>query len=823
MKTLLISILALVSFQLKAQTWVPVPDTNFQTYLTAHYPVGAFMTSGSDFFIDSDHPDIQAVTNLDVSLQNLSSIEGVQAFVNLTGLVCRENHLTNLPSLPPLLISLNCRNNLLTNLPNLSPNLEVLLCSYNELTVLPNLPSSLELLECTSNQLTLLPNLLPDALVTLQCELNQLTELPEIPPSLLYLGCGQNQLTQLPDFSNSNVSHISCYYNQLTSLSILPSSLIELNCFENDLTILPDLPNGLKILNCSYNELTILPDLPDSILNLNCDFNALTELPELPDSLSALFCMFNQLTQLPELPVELQMLNCVGNQISCFKSFSANLLQISIEQNTFTCLPNHWNTMSLEVLAFPLCDEDDLINNPHGCQEGSGVQGTMFQDVNSNCINSGGTLSYIPILVHDSIGNLLISANGLLNGSYHLSVGPGNYELSVDTANLTPVLQVSCPVGNSSNALIPYADTIVYGGDFGLNCIGFDLGVQSIITNGWVFPGQMHDLSVLAGDLTEQYNMHCASGISGQVNITVYGPGSATFSGSPVTISGNSATYNVADFGDLNANEFLAYVLTDTTALTGDRFCVSVSVTTLAAGELDATNNTYMYCYDVINSYDPNIKETYPKIVEPGFTDEFTYTIHFQNTGSAPAFNIRLADTLDGNLDLSTLKIVNASHPFTTRVNPQSGLLVIRFPNIMLPDSTSNPGGSIGFIQYRVKPLAGLVDGTIIENTASIYFDFNSPIITNTSENLFSETAGLIELAEEAIQLYPNPAGEQVFVKSDNSIEQVMLYDLNGLLVKTISPNSKYTSLDLSQVKSGIYIATVQTNQSIVTKRLIVR
>jgi hypothetical protein len=167
--------------------------------------------------------------------------------------------------------------------------------------------------------------------------------------------------------------------------------------------------------------------------------------------------------------------------------------------------------------------------------------------------------------------------------------------------------------------------------------------------------------------------------------------------------------------------------------------------------------------------------------------------------------------------------VVNASDAFTTTLNPVTRLLTIRFPNIMLADSASNPDESIGFIQYRVKPVSGLTDGTIIKNTAYIYFDFNTPIVTNTSENLFSETAGVDELVDETIQLYPNPSDNQIFVRSENNIEQVSLYDLNGMLMKTVSPNAKNTSINVSDLKSGIYIATVQTNQSIVTKRLIVR
>ena len=549
----------------------------------------------------------------------------------------------------------------------------------------------------------------------------------------------------------------------------------------------------------------------------------MTALPQLPDSLNNLDCGGNQLTELPILPASLEVLDCQYNQIHCFDPFHVNLNILVIEGNPFTCLPNYLPTVGTDLLIYPLCDINDPVNNPDGCIAAMGVEGTLFHDVNANCTNTGQVLKYIPMLVRDSNGTLVSSSTSLINGDYFFTAAQGTYELSIDTSNLTPSLQVTCPVGNSSVATVPLSDTVVSGGDFGLVCSGFDLGTQSIVPNGLVFPGQTHEISILAGDLTAQYNMHCASGIQGEVTVSVTGPGTASFGGSPSNVSGNNAVYSMADFGAINANQFVLSVLTDTTAVAGDEFCVTVSVATNASGELDLTNNLYTYCYQVVNSYDPNIKETYPELVELGYTDEFTYTIHFQNTGNAPAITIRLADTLDANLDLTSFKVVNASDEFTTSLNQQSRLLTVRFPDIMLPDSASDPQGSIGFIQYRVKPLPGLTDGTVIHNTAYIYFDYNAPIVTNTSENLFSEPSGLNESMAESIQLYPNPAESKFFVRSGSEIKQITLFDINGKQVAADSPNTKTTSLDVSEFHPGIYFVTIQTDLGVETKRLVVR
>jgi hypothetical protein len=57
------------------------------------------------------------------------------------------------------------------------------------------------------------------------------------------------------------------------------------------------------------------------------------------------------------------------------------------------------------------------------------------------------------------------------------------------------------------------------------------------------------------------------------------------------------------------------------------------------------------------------------------------------------------------------------------------------FDNIALPDSTTNEAGSHGFVQYSVRAKAGLPNGAQIPNTASIYFDFNLPVVTNATHS----------------------------------------------------------------------------------------
>ena len=139
----------------------------------------------------------------------------------------------------------------------------------------------------------------------------------------------------------------------------------------------------------------------------------------------------------------------------------------------------------------------------------------------------------------------------------------------------------------------------------------------------------------------------------------------------------------------------------------------------------------------VLCSYDPNDKLVSPPgVKEENYTlieDELYYTVRFQNTGNAPAIDVRILDTLSTHLDLNTFAVVKSSDPVYTCVNGRE--IDFYFKDIWLPDSISNPIESQGFITYKLKVDEDLEDFEVVTNTAGIYFDFNPPIITNTTLN----------------------------------------------------------------------------------------
>ncbi|MFK7756691.1 MAG: T9SS type A sorting domain-containing protein [Flavobacteriales bacterium] len=122
--------------------------------------------------------------------------------------------------------------------------------------------------------------------------------------------------------------------------------------------------------------------------------------------------------------------------------------------------------------------------------------------------------------------------------------------------------------------------------------------------------------------------------------------------------------------------------------------------------------------------------------------------MRFQNTGNAPAQDVRIQDTIDVNYDLETFRLVANSHSVMTTINEQTRVVDFFFENIQLPDSVNNEPESHGLVSYAITPYADLVVDTELNNTAYIYFDNNEPIITNTTWTTIHECGG--EAAFEA-------------------------------------------------------------------------
>lgn len=176
----------------------------------------------------------------------------------------------------------------------------------------------------------------------------------------------------------------------------------------------------------------------------------------------------------------------------------------------------------------------------------------------------------------------------------------------------------------------------------------------------------------------------------------------------------------------------------------GTEICDTAFISPIANDDTPG-NNTFVFCRTVEASYAPNEKRTLFGASKYGgeFTADdspFMYEIRYENTGLNTAINMVIRDTLDPNLDLTTLDFLDKRHWYTPKL-VDNHILEFWFENINLP-SNGQPY-NYGFLLYELKPKDNLDICTEISNTASIYFDNQPPIYTNTVVNTLRPNEGL--------------------------------------------------------------------------------
>lgn len=298
-----------------------------------------------------------------------------------------------------------------------------------------------------------------------------------------------------------------------------------------------------------------------------------------------------------------------------------------------------------------------------------------------------------------------------------------------------------------------------------------------------------------------------------------------TFTGATGLSAGNTITPTgngfVLDFIDLLPGEIeviFIELMVSSSANLGD-LITNVAEYTTSANDVTVENNITTLSEILIGSYDPNdIVESHgPEIEHASFTeaDYLYYTIRFQNVGTASAINVTIDNLLDEKLDKTTFEMLSASHSYG--LEREFDNLSWQFDNINLADATSDEPNSHGYVYYKIKPLSGYALGDIVSNTASIVFDFNSPVVTNTFNTEFVATLGIQENnLNVQFLMIPNPAKESVSLIFDSmqSEVEVAVYNVLGKLVLTeVIKQTKTILLNVSTLESGIYFIKIKDSK----------
>ena len=456
------------------------------------------------------------------------------------------------------------------------------------------------------------------------------------------------------------------------------------------------------------------------------------------------------------------------------------------------------------------------------------VEGNVYIDNNNNCIRDTGdsTNIYLWVSLTQLPSGYQYYACTDVNGHYSFSVPQGNYTVSIlsnfSYVSLTP----TCPSSGTANVVVTASNTVV--SDFAVICpSSYDLSGWLSISHG-IFPTSTGRLYPFIN------NQSCTTT-----------PGSVTLILDPLvnyvgvcdpaftpTVNGDTLTWN---FTSLNAymNWYYWYsyqgcieVIGDPALQLGDSVCFTMIVNPIA-GDANPANNTYTRCVPALVSLDPNIKNVSPKGSGPlGYVPQnttFDYMIEFQNTGTTAARDIFILDSLDADLDISTLVVTGSSHFMQPQILP-GNVLKINYNDIWLADSTSNEAASHGWVSYSIKAKSNLAPLTPIQNTAGIYFDFNAPVMTNSTLNTVTDPSSVNELSTNEVAIFPNPASSTVqIILSKEANAVYTLTDLAGKIVFSAQMQGRNATLNVSALPQGVYLLNVVTENGTSTHKIIVQ
>lgn len=465
----------------------------------------------------------------------------------------------------------------------------------------------------------------------------------------------------------------------------------------------------------------------------------------------------------------------------------------------------NWDTDTLVLQIDSICANHDNIS------------GVAYYDANSNGSQDFGEPGYPNSLLEINPGGYFVSTDN--SGNWAVNMTPGTWTIS---AHPPQYFTVSEPVGNSYSVTSTGSGASHPGNDFGFAPTSNMNDLRVSYYHAPPVPG-------FNRTVTLYYQNVGTTVLNSTVTLQLDPAVTFVSASSGGTHSSGTVTWNVGNLfpgtsGWMNA---MIYVPVATPLNTPISHVATINP---VSGDVAPADNVDIDTMLVVASYDPNDKTASPAGqgasggIAPG--TPLTYTIRFQNTGNFYATDVVLRDTLDADLDQSTLEVLGSSHPMTWHLD--FGKLAFEFRGIMLPDSNTNEPASHGWVQYRIQHKSGLPLGTEITNSASIYFDFNAPVLTNTTLNTLEELTSVVPGRNTmGLKMAPNPFSSTTrfeFDRADGAGYRMVLRDLSGrtVMVQEGITGSSF-QLDGSSLPAGMYLATFMGAEGVAATAKIVK
>lgn len=447
------------------------------------------------------------------------------------------------------------------------------------------------------------------------------------------------------------------------------------------------------------------------------------------------------------------------------------------------------------------------------------ITGKYYYDNNNNLVYDSGDQPVTHQLVSDLTGSLISFTN--IDGDYRIiTVDTGSFVIQPSLLNY----YTSLPATQSVN--FPSVGIIDSLNDFSAVMIPgiYDLSVNLIPLNRFR-PGFSISYQVNYSNVgTEPVNGTLVIILDTNLTFT-----SASIP--PDIINGDTLIWNSLPLAIQESGQIIINAVVDSQTPINTTVTTDVSFTPQSGiSDQDYHDNYASWVDFVTGSFDPNDKAVSMNKI---FTDQLIdapyldYLIRFQNTGNDTAFTVVVRDTMSQLLDMSSFAFVNSSHNVEIDYQQLSRVLTFTFSNILLADSNINEQLSHGYVHFKVKPNSNLINGDQILNTAGIYFDFNSPVITNTISTQILLPDFISKINDFNFGVYPNPAKDQLSLtfNEKNNSEKISVQIINsvGEVVFSKYDNLVKNKMDvnISKLASGLYIIKADINNKMSSNKFI--
>ncbi|NQY08867.1 MAG: YHYH protein [Flavobacteriales bacterium] len=115
--------------------------------------------------------------------------------------------------------------------------------------------------------------------------------------------------------------------------------------------------------------------------------------------------------------------------------------------------------------------------------------------------------------------------------------------------------------------------------------------------------------------------------------------------------------------------------------------------------------------------------------------------------------------------------------------------------------------------------LAGSYYGELSNSDLNNAGDFTLPTSGLTIQSIFISVA---ELEAIGVSVYPNPTADVVNVSTTTIAQSITIVSSAGQIVSSVNPTSTQTAIDVSDLANGIYIISINSNNTVATQKLVI-